>query len=49
MIQARAQRIRRHEKRKKHLRRNGSFKGNTKIFYWELGKTQIYLNTPEPR
>ena len=45
-IQAKAQRIRRYEKRGKQLRQNKLFKENTKKFYRELGKKKIDIDEP---
>ncbi|XP_070411336.1 golgin subfamily A member 6-like protein 25 [Nothobranchius furzeri] len=42
-IQAKAQRIRRYEKRSKHFRHNNVFKVDPKKFYKELGKKQIEI------
>ena len=43
-IQAKAQRIRRFEKRGKQFRQNRLFKSKPKVFYRELGKHQIVIN-----
>ena len=45
-IQAKAQRIRRYEKRGKQLRQTTIFKENTKKFYRDLGKKQIDIDEP---
>ena len=47
-MQAKAQRIRRFDKRCKFYKQNKTFKDNTKRFYRELGKKSIEVNeTPE--
>jgi len=45
-IQAKAQRIRRYEKRSKQFRQNKLFKTDTKKFYRELGKSQVQVKDP---
>ena len=45
-MQAKAQRIRRFEKRSKFYRQNKTFKEDTKRFYRELGKKSIEVNEP---
>ena len=45
-IQAKAQRIRRFEKRRKQSRQNRMFKSNPKVFYRELGNKQSEINEP---
>ena len=47
-IQAKAQRIRRYEKRSKQFRQNKIFKTDAKKFYRELGKGQITVKEPPP-
>ena len=47
-IQAKAQRIRRYEKRSKQFRQNKIFKSDPKKFYRELGKNQIEVKEPPP-
>ena len=45
-MQAKAQRIRRFEKRTKFYRQNKTFKEDTKRFYRELGKKSIEVKEP---
>ena len=45
-IQAKAQRIKRFEKRNKHFRQNKIFKEDAKKFYRELGKKKIDVDEP---
>jgi hypothetical protein len=47
-IQAKAQRIRRYEKRSKQFRQNKVFKTDSKKFYREIGKNQIAVKEPPP-
>ena len=45
-IQAKAQRIKRFEKRNKHFQQNKIFKEDAKKFYRELGKKKIDVDEP---
>ena len=47
LIQAKAQRVRRFEKREKHFKQNRTFATDTKRFYRELGKKQIEVDKPQ--
>ena len=44
--QAKAQRVRRFERREKQFKQNRTFATDTKIFYRELGKKQIEVDKP---
>lgn len=47
-IQAKAQRIRRFEKRRKQFLQNRRLKSNPKVFYQELENKQSDINEPPP-
>ena len=48
-MQAKAQRLRRYDKRSKFYRQNRIFESDAKKFYREIGKSQISINKPPDR